>query len=83
MVPAIIIVVVLLIPAFFAQEPNLTANLKVIFSWLPTTAVVEMFQFALSSHAPLSQLLTNLTIALGSTVLVFALVIWKVRRADR
>ena len=77
------IVVVLLIPAFFAQEPNLTANLKVIFSWLPTTAVVEMFQFALSSHAPLSQLLTNLTIALGSTVLVFALVIWKVRRADR
>jgi ABC-2 type transport system permease protein len=77
------IVVVLLIPAFFAQEPNLTANLKAIFSWLPTTALVEMFQFALSSHAPLSQLLTNLTIALGSTGLVFAIVIWKVRRADR
>lgn len=77
------IVAVLLIPAFFAQEPLLAGNLKAIFSWLPTTALVEMFQFALSSHAPLSQLLKDLTIALGSTGLVFAIVIWKVRRADR
>jgi ABC-type polysaccharide/polyol phosphate export permease len=77
------VVLVLLIPAFFALEPNLTANLKTIFSWLPTTALVKMFQFALSSHAPLSQLLTDLAIALGSTVLIFALVTWKVRRADR
>ena len=77
------IVAVLLVPAFFALEPNLTANLKAIFSWLPTTALVKMFQFALSSHAPLSQLLKNLAIALGSTALVFAVVIWKVRRADR
>jgi ABC-type Na+ efflux pump permease subunit len=77
------IVAVLLIPALFAQEPNLTANLKAIFSWLPTTALVEMFQFSFSTHAPLSQLLTDLAIALGSTGLVFAIVIWKVRRADR
>jgi ABC-2 type transport system permease protein len=77
------IVAVLLVPAFFAQEPLLAGNLKAIFSWLPTTALVEMFQFALSSHAPLSQLLKDLAIALGSTVLIFALVTWKVRRADR
>ncbi len=77
------IVGVLLVPAFFALEPNLTTNLKAIFSWLPTTALVKMFQFALSSHAPLSELLKDLAIALGSTVLVFALVIWKVQRADR
>jgi ABC-2 type transport system permease protein len=77
------IVAVLLVPAFFALEPNLTANLKAIFSWLPTTALVKMFQFALSSHAPLSQLLKDLAIALGSTALVFAVVIWKVRRSDR
>jgi ABC-2 type transport system permease protein len=77
------IVVVLLVPAFFASEPNLAVNLKAIFSWLPTTALVEMVQFSFSSHAPLSQLLTNLAIALGSTVLVFAVVIWKIQREDR
>jgi ABC-2 type transport system permease protein len=77
------LVAVLLVPAFFAQEPNLASNLKAIFSWIPTTALVEMTQFALSSHAPLSQLLTNLAIALGSTVLVFAVVIWKIQREDR
>jgi ABC-2 type transport system permease protein len=76
------IVAVLLVPALFALEPNLTTNLKAIFSWLPTTALVEMTQFALSSRAPLSQLLKDLAIALGSTVLIFALVTWKVRRAD-
>ncbi|UCF62360.1 MAG: ABC transporter permease [Anaerolineaceae bacterium] len=77
------IVVLLLVPAFFAQEPNLTANLKAIFSWLPTTALLEITQFSFSTHAPLSQLLTNLAIALGSTVVVYAIVIWKVRRSDR
>ncbi|MFX0145152.1 MAG: ABC transporter permease [Candidatus Hodarchaeota archaeon] len=77
------IVGILLVPAFFALEPNLTANLKAVFSWLPTTALVKMFQFAISSHAPLSELLKDLAIALGSTALVFAIVIWKVQRADR
>jgi ABC-2 type transport system permease protein len=77
------VVFVLIIPAFFSQEPNLAPGLKAIFSWLPTTALVEMFQFAFSSHAPLSQLLTNLAIALVSTALVFAAVVWKVRRSDR
>ncbi|HEY46424.1 MAG TPA: ABC transporter permease [Anaerolineae bacterium] len=77
------IVAVLLVPAFFASEPNLAVNLKAIFSWLPTTAMVEMVQFSFSSHAPLSQLLKNLALALGSTALVFAIVIWKIQRADR
>ncbi len=77
------IIIVLLVPAFFASEPNLAGNLKAIFSWLPTTALVEMTQFSFSTHAPLSQLLTNLAIALGSTAVVYALVVWKVRRSDR
>ena len=74
---------VLIIPAFFSQEPNLAPGLKAIFSWLPTSALVRTFQLSLSSSAPLDQLLTNLAVALGGIVLVFALVVWKVRRADR
>jgi ABC-2 type transport system permease protein len=77
------IMFVLVIPTFFSQEPNLAPGLKAVFSWLPTSAMVRIFQFSMSSSAPLGQLLTNLAIALGGIVLVFATVIWKVRRADR
>jgi hypothetical protein len=74
---------ILIVPAFFSQEPNLAPGLRALFSWLPTSALVRIFQFAISSHAPVDQLLTNLAIALVSTVLVFAVVIWKVRQVDR
>lgn len=74
---------ILIVPAFFSQEPILAPGLRALFSWLPTSALVRIFQFAISSHAPVDQLLTNLAIALVSTVLVFAVVIWKVRQVDR
>jgi len=74
---------VLTIPAFFSQEPNLAPGLKGIFSWLPTTALVHIFQYAMSSHAPVDQLLFDLAIVLVSIVLVFTAVVWKVHRSDR
>jgi len=74
---------VLAIPAFFSQEPNLAPGLKAVFSWLPTSALVRIFQFSMSSSAPLNQLLTNLAIVVVSTTLVFAVVVWKVRQSDR
>jgi ABC-2 type transport system permease protein len=77
------VMLLLIIPAFFSQEPNLAPGLKTIFSWLPTSALVNIFQFAMSSHTPVDKLLTNLAITLVSTVLVYAMVIWKVRRFDR
>jgi ABC-2 type transport system permease protein len=77
------IMFVLVVPAFFSQEPNLAPGLKAVFSWLPTSALVRIFQFSLSSSAPLDQLMTNLAVALGSIVLVFAVVTWKVRRSDK
>jgi hypothetical protein len=74
---------VLIVPAFFSQEPNLAPSLKGIFSWLPTSALARIFQFAMSSHAPVDQLLKNLAIALVCTALVYAAVVWKVRQRDR
>jgi hypothetical protein len=74
---------VLIIPAFFSQEPNLAPGLKAIFSWLPTSALVHVFQFAMSSHAPVDRLVLDLAIILVSTALVFAVVVWKVRRSDK
>ena len=73
----------LIVPAFFSQEPNLAPGLKAIFSWLPTSALVNIFHFSMSSYAPLDEFLTNLAIVLVSTALVYAAVVWKVRQADR
>ncbi len=77
------VMILLIVPSVFAGFSNLAPSLKAIFSWLPTTALVQVFQFAMSSHAPLDRLLFDLAIALVSTALVFAVVVWKVRRADR
>jgi ABC-2 type transport system permease protein len=77
------IIFVLVIPAFFSQEPNLAPGLKAIFAWLPTTAMIKIFQFAMSSHAPVEQLWTNLAIVFVCTALVFGVVVWVARHADR
>jgi ABC-2 type transport system permease protein len=77
------VVFVLIIPAFFSQEPNLAPSLKAIFSWVPTSALVQVFQFAMSSHAPVDRLVIDLAIFLVSTALIFAVVVWKVRRSDK
>lgn len=77
------VVLLLIVPALFAQEPFLTPALKTLFAWLPTTALVNVFHLSLASSAPLDLLLKNLVIASGWTVLIFAAVVWKVRRSDR
>lgn len=77
------VIFALLIPPLFSQEPNLSPTLKSLFAWLPTTALVELFQLAISSRVSLNALLTNLAIALVGTALVYSFVIFQVRRADR
>jgi ABC-2 type transport system permease protein len=77
------LMIFLIVPSVFAGFSNLAPGLKAIFSWLPTTALAKMFQFSFSTGVTPAQLWTNLAIALGWTGLVFAVVVWKVRRSDR
>ena len=77
------VVAVLVIPAMFQQEPLLTPVLKSVFGLIPTSAMVEIMGFSFSSHAPHNELLIDLGIILVSTVLVYAVVIWQIRRSDR
>jgi ABC-type Na+ efflux pump permease subunit len=77
------VMVFLILPTVFAGVSDLAPGLKAIFSWLPTTALVNIIQYSFSSSAPVGQLLTNLAIVVVSTALVFTVVVWKVRRADR
>jgi ABC-type transport system involved in multi-copper enzyme maturation permease subunit len=73
----------LLVPALIALDPLLTEGLRMIFSWLPSTALAKLFQFSFSTYVTPAQLWINLAIVLGWTGLGFAAVVWKVRRSDR
>ena len=77
------VMILLIVPSVFAGFSNLAPGLRAIFSWLPTTALVNIIQYAFSSSAPTGQLLTNLAIVVVSTTLVFAVVVYKVRSSDR
>ena len=77
------IIFLLIVPSFFAGEPFLAPGLKAVIAWLPTTALVKIFKFSLSSHAPLDQFLLYLGIVLVSIALLFGVVVWKVRQTDK
>lgn len=77
------LMILLIVPAVLAGMFHLAPSLKRIFSWLPTTAILELFQFSMSSRAPIDRLLFDLFIVVLSTALVFAVVAWKIRHADR
>jgi len=77
------VMIFLIVPAFFAFEPNLAPGLKAVFAWLPTTALVATFKYSLSSSIPIATLITNLAIIAVSTAILYALIIWKIRQSDR
>jgi ABC-type Na+ efflux pump permease subunit len=77
------VVAVLLIPAMFQQEEFLIPALRKIFGLMPTSAMVEIMGFSFSSYAPTQELLVDMAIILASIVLVYAGVIWQIRRLDR
>ncbi len=77
------VALVFVIPAFFADEPNLAAGLKSILSWLPSTAFARVLGFSVSNGAPINSVIFNLSFALVSIALVYALLIWHLRQADR
>jgi ABC-2 type transport system permease protein len=77
------VVFLLVVPAFFSSEPTLVGGLRSFINWLPSSALMTMMRFAMSSHAPLGQLAVNLAIVLISSALVYGLVVWQLRRSDR
>ncbi len=78
-----ILFIVILVPAWFVHEPNLSAGAKSVLTWLPTSALAQLFRFSCSVGAPPAQILLNLGIALGFSALLFMVVIWQLRRSDR
>ena len=63
--------------------PSWPKIVTTIMSWLPPVALARVFGASFSGSAPLGLVSPDLGIVVGSAVLVLALVVWKVRRADR
>ncbi len=77
------VIAIFVLPAMFQHEPFLAPGLRGIFGAIPTSAMVEMMGFSFSSYAPRNELLTDLAIILVSIALLYAGVVWQVRRSDR
>jgi hypothetical protein len=77
------VVFIFLVPAFFADEPNLAPGLKSFLDWLPSTAMSRVLGYSVSNEVLPASLLMNLGIILVSILLVYGLVIWRVRLSDQ
>jgi ABC-type Na+ efflux pump permease subunit len=74
----------LLIPVFLSGlDPILPKVLRTLIPGVPTVALAILFRFSFSSGANLARILTHLAVVLGSSVVILALVVWRVRQSDR
>lgn len=78
-----VLIIFLVIPPLFYMEPNLKAGIRMVLTWLPSSALASLFRFSCSTSVTPAQVWPNLAVALGSIVVVFGLVTWKVQRSDR
>jgi ABC-2 type transport system permease protein len=80
MLPVVFLVVV---PGFFADEPNLTSAAKSVINWLPGVPFNRVLGFSVSNGSDASMIGINLGLAVFVIAVVYGLVIWQVRRSDR
>lgn len=74
----------LLIPLFLSViDPLFPEGVRQALYWFPTAAVSLLLRYSFTNGATMVQILTSLGVVVGSAFLVFALVVWKVRRMDR
>jgi ABC-2 type transport system permease protein len=77
------IMMIILIPAFLSiMEPISPKLLRDVLNWTPAMALVKAFRFSFSQGATPTQIATNLGLVLGCTVLIFAVIVWKIERSS-
>jgi ABC-type Na+ efflux pump permease subunit len=79
----LVLALFLMVPPLFYTSPNLKEGIRLVFTWVPTSALASLLRFSCSTNYNLEQLLPNLAVVMLSIGIVFGLVIWKVRRSDR
>jgi len=79
------ILLVVLVGALFinGMDLEIPAVIQAIIPWVPSVALSDILQLSYLESAPLDQLWQSLGSLVGFSILLYALVIWKVRRSDR
>jgi len=79
------ILLVVLVGALFisGMDLEIPAIIQAIIPWVPSVALSNILQLSYLESAPWDQLWQSLGSLLGFSILLYALVIWKVRRSDR
>ena len=78
-------ILLLLVGAILVKLLNveLPALVRTVLPWIPSVALAEICRAVFSEAVPFARILTNLWIVLSVSLLLYALVIWKLRRSDR
>jgi len=79
------LLIVVFIGALFANMLNLDipAVVQAMLPWVPSVALAEIIRFVFLENVSWGETLANLGGVLGISTLLYALVVWKVRRSDR
>jgi ABC-2 type transport system permease protein len=79
------LLIVVFIGALFVNMMgmNIPGVLQGILPWVPSVALAEIIQFVFLEKIPWEDVLVKLSSVLAISILLYAVVIWKVRRSDR
>ena len=80
-----ILVLLLLIAAIFVRmiELDLPEFIQTLLPWVPSAALAEIIKSSYVQYIDWSAVLTSAGSVLGISVILYALVIWRLRRSDR
>ncbi len=74
----------LLIPLFLSViDPLFPEGVRQALYWIPTAALSLLFRYSFTNGATMVQILGSLGVVVGSALLVFALVVWKIKGMNR
>lgn len=74
---------ILLIPAFLSIMTDiLPANVVAFLSWVPTVALSLLIRTSFTGSVSLAPVLRDLGLLLASALVVYAVVVWRLRRTD-
>ena len=62
---------------------DIPAVVQAMLPWVPSVALAEIIRFVFLENIPWGETLANLGSVIGISTLLYAVVVWKVRRSDR
>jgi len=79
------LLLVVFIGALFINmlDMNVPAVVQAMLPWVPSVALAKIIRFVFLENVPWGEALANLGSVIGISTLLYAVVVWQVRRSDR